>query len=52
MEGRMLVIERVTLYLGKAERVVFVDPQAIRAKLLHELDALFDRGHVDRGRQR
>jgi hypothetical protein len=42
MEGKMSAIERVTLYLGKAERVVFVDTQAIRAKLMHQLDGLFD----------
>jgi len=34
--------ERVALYLLKMRRVVHVDSQAIRAKLLRQLDALFN----------
>ena len=39
---RRAVIDRVGLYLGKMDRLVNVDSQAIRAKLLKQLDALFD----------
>jgi hypothetical protein len=34
--------ERVALYLGKMCRIAPVDSQAIRAKLLRQLDALFE----------
>ena len=34
--------ERVALYLGKMCRIARVDSQAIRAKLLNQLDALFN----------
>ena len=39
---RRTVIDRVGLYLGKMDRLVNVDSQAIRAKLLKQLDALFN----------
>ena len=39
---RRTVIDRVGLYLGKMDRLVNVDSQAIRAKLLKQLDALFE----------
>ena len=48
VEGRVIVkmrrtvIDRVGLYLGKMDRLVNVDSQAIRAKLLKQLDALFN----------
>lgn len=34
--------ERVALYLGKIRRIARVDSQGIRAKLLRQLDALFN----------
>jgi hypothetical protein len=34
--------DRVALYLGKTCRIARVDSQAIRAKLLRQLDALFE----------
>jgi len=34
--------ERVALYLGKIRRIAHVDSQGIRAKLLNQLDALFN----------
>jgi UDP-galactopyranose mutase len=35
-------LERVTLYLGKARRVAVLDTQAIRTKLIRQLEGLFE----------
>jgi hypothetical protein len=42
MKGKASVIERVSLYLAKARKVVVVDTQAIRTKLPHHLEGVFD----------
>jgi UDP-galactopyranose mutase len=41
-KGRKTVIERVTLYLVKTRNLAIVDSQAIRAKLLRQLEGIFE----------
>jgi hypothetical protein len=39
---RKTVNERATLYLAKIAKITLVDTQSIRAKLLRQLEGLFD----------